>query len=219
SRERTGKGMAVEAPMFESLVSFMFTEHLNGYVFDPPIGTLRYDRVTSPHRRPYRTADGYVATLPYSTKHWDKILRFIGRDDLAEAAWVRDAATRSQRIGELYAVLAEAMTERTTSEWLSELKRMDIPCGPVNTLEDLLDDEHLKAVGFFQSQAHPSEGAVRATRQPLRFISAPEQPDQPAPRLGENARVILHEYGMDNDTIDELIAAGTLVIPGDDVVD
>lgn len=216
SRERTGQGMAVEAAMFESLASFMLAEHLSGHVFDPPLGTLRYDRVTSPHRRPYRTADGYIATLPYSGKHWQKVLQVIGRADLADADWVRDDAARSERIGELYAVLADAMPQRSTAEWLAELKRLDIPCGPVNRLEDLVADEHLHAVGFFQTAEHPSEGAITTLRQPLRFIDAPTQPDRPAPGLGGDGRAVLHEYGMDDTTIDALIAAGAMILPGDD---
>lgn len=216
SRERTGRGMAVEAAMFESLASFMLAEHLSGHVFDPPEGTLRYDRVTSPHRRPYRTADGYIATLPYSAKHWEKVLRVLGRDDLADADWVRDNSRRSERVGELYAVLAEAMPERTTEEWLAELRRLDIPCGPVNRLEDLIADKHLHAVGFFNPTTHPSEGALTSVRQPLRFVDAPTQTDRPAPRLGGDGRAVLHEYGMDDATIDALVASGAMILPGDD---
>ena len=215
SRERTGQGMAVEAAMFESLASFMLVEHLAGHVFEPPEGTLRYDRLTSPHRRPYRTADGHIAALPYSTRHWERFLRLIGRDDLAEADWVRNASARSQRIGELYAVLGEAMPARTSAEWLAEFRRLDIPCGPVNRLEDLLDDPHLAAVDFFQRVEHPSEGSINTLRQPLRFLDAPRRPDTPAPRLGIDGRSVLHDYGMDDATIDALVAAGALRLPNE----
>ncbi|GAB3678951.1 CaiB/BaiF CoA transferase family protein [Salinisphaera aquimarina] len=215
SRERTGQGLAVEAAMFESLASFMLAEHLSGYVFEPPIGTLRYDRVVSPHRKPYPTADGHIAALPYSTKHWEKFLRLIGRDDLANADWVRDASRRSERIGELYAVLGQATPERTTAEWLTEFKRLDIPCGPVNRLEDLIDDPHLRAVGFFQSTAHPTEGAVTTVRQPLRFAGAATRADRAAPRLGIDGRAVLHEYGMDDAAIDALVASGAMILPAE----
>ena len=215
SRERTGFGMAVEAAMFESLASFMLAEHLSGHVFEPPEGSLRYDRLTSPHRRPHRTADGYIAALPYSTKHWEKFLRMIGRDDLADADWVRDASKRSERIGELYSVLDKATPSRTSAAWLAEFKQMDIPCGPVNRLEDLLEDRHLKAVNFFQPVDHPTEGAITTVRQPLRFMDAPTVVDRPAPRLGIDGRQVLNEYGMDNAAIDALVAAGALILPGD----
>lgn len=217
SRARTGHGMAVEAPMFESLASFMLTEHLSGYVFNPPIGGLRYDRVVSPHRKPYPTADGYIAALPYSTKHWEKFLRLIGRDDLADAEWVRDASKRSERIGELYAVLGEATRKRATAEWLTEFKRLDIPCGPVYSLEDLLEDPHLKAVEFFQSIDHPTEGAITTVRQPLRFAGAATSNDRPAPRVGSDGRAVLKEYGMDDSAIDALVADGALILPEEDV--
>ncbi len=216
SRERTGQGMAVEAAMFESLASFMLAEHLSGYVFEPPLGTLRYDRVVSPHRRPYRTADGYLATLPYSAKHWEKVLRLIGRDDLADAGWVHDNAARSERIGELYAVLSENMPTRPTADWLAEFRRLDIPCGPVNRLEDLIDDAHLRAIGFFQRTEHPTEGMLTTMRHPLRFPDAPATADLPAPQLGVDGRRVLYKYGIDDAAIDALIDSGAMILPGDD---
>nr|WP_280522544.1 CoA transferase [Alloalcanivorax xenomutans] len=85
-----------------------------------------------------------------------------------------------------------------------------MPCGPVNTLEDLLADPHLRAVGFFQQVDHPSEGKLLATRHPLRFINAPTQPDRPAPRLGNDSRAVLREAGFTDSAIDALRAQGVV---------
>lgn len=217
ARERTGRGLSVEAPMFESLVSFVFAEHLSGHTFRPPLGSLRYDRLMSPHRKPYATADGYIAVLPYSTKHWARFLQLTKHPDLAHAEWVRDAAMRSERIDELYAIVAETMPRQTTARWLEELEKLDIPCGPVNTLEDLLEDPHLRAVDLFQQVDHPSEGAVNAIRQPLSFKGIEQAPDRMAPRLGENGRAVLEEYGLTPTQIQHLIDTGVITVPEDHV--
>lgn len=213
ARERGGQGGAVETPMFESMVSFLMAEHLGGHVFDPPLGGLRYQRVMSPHRRPYRTADGYIAVLPYATKHWQSFFRLVGEETLAGEAWLADASQRSERVGELYQALAEAMPSRTTAEWLAALKPLDIPCSPVNRLENLLDDPHLTAVRFFRRVEHPSEGALTSLRHPLRFPGAEEQPDLPAPALGQQGAEILGEHGFSAEEIEQLVNAGVLV-PG-----
>jgi crotonobetainyl-CoA:carnitine CoA-transferase CaiB-like acyl-CoA transferase len=190
--------------MFESLVSFLFAEHLSGHVFRPPLDTLFYERVVTPFRRPYRTADGFIVLLPYSTRHWERFLTLVGREDLAAADWVCDSSLRSERIGELYQVIAETMPRHTSADWLRMLKEIDIPCGPVNTLEDLLSDPHLQAVDFFQNVDHPTEGPITAIRHPIRYLGAREKPDIPAPALDQDAAAILAEAGVDEQTIAEL---------------
>jgi crotonobetainyl-CoA:carnitine CoA-transferase CaiB-like acyl-CoA transferase len=70
-RERTGEGQAIEVPMFESMVSFVMTEHLWGQSFVPPLDKAGYVRLMASHRRPYKTSDGlYLAVLPYWDNHW-----------------------------------------------------------------------------------------------------------------------------------------------------
>lgn len=180
---RTGKGCVIEAPMFEGLVSFLMAEHLSGERFRPRLGGLGYRRLLSEHRRPYRTQDGYISVLPYNAKHWSSFLRCVDRCDLAEADWVLNAAQRSERIGELYAVVSRVMPTRPTNEWIEILRGLDIPCTPVNSMEDLLSDQHLADVGLFQDLEHPSEGPLRAIRSPFWVVGAEEKPDTPAPAL------------------------------------
>lgn len=213
ARERTQRATSVEMPMFESMVSFLLAEHLSGHTFEPPVGGLRYDRVMLAHRRPYRTADGYIAVLPYAAKHWRNFLNLVGREDLAQAEWMGDATQRSERTAELYAVLAEVMPSRTTAQWLNALKALDVPCGPVNSLEDLLDDSHLQAVGFFRTTEHPTEGTLITTRHPLRFPETSSEPDRPVSALGANGREILLESGFQEAEIQALIDAGALLEP------
>jgi crotonobetainyl-CoA:carnitine CoA-transferase CaiB-like acyl-CoA transferase len=69
-RLKTGAGVCIEAPMLESMTAFLMSEHLAGHSLVPPEGELGYSRMMSKHRQPYRTRDGYLAILPYSTRHW-----------------------------------------------------------------------------------------------------------------------------------------------------
>ncbi|MGU3493936.1 CaiB/BaiF CoA transferase family protein [Xanthobacteraceae bacterium A53D] len=172
-RATSGRGQAVEVPMFETTVSFLMVEHLAGLTYRPPEGPAGYARLLTPHRRPYATSDGYIAALPYSRAHWQAFFAFAGRADwAAEVADLSDSA-RAARVGELYARLGECLAERTSAEWLAALEALDIPCAPVNSLEALLDDPHLKAVGLFQAAQHPTEGEVLSVRPPVRFSATP----------------------------------------------
>lgn len=178
---RTGKGCLIEAPMFEGVVSFLMAEHLAGETFRPPLADIGYKRLLSEHRKPFPTKDGHIGVLPYNGKHWASFLSFVGRNDLADADWVQDSASRSENIGELYAIVSAVMPERTTADWLNILHELDIPCTPVNSLRDLLSDSHLTDVELFQDVEHPTEGALKAIRSPFWVDGAAEHPDTPAP--------------------------------------
>lgn len=182
-QRRTGQGCHIEAPMFEGMVSFLLSEHLHGETFRPAEGSMGYDRITSPMRKPFATQDGYISALPYTTRNWVAFLNLVDRGDLAAADWVRDPEARSQRITELYAVIEAAMPTRTTAEWLVALRDIDVPATVVNMLGDLLTDPHLAEVGMFQDITHPTEGALRSVRAPFWIDDAEPLPDAPAPAV------------------------------------
>ncbi|HEX5649319.1 MAG TPA: CoA transferase [Steroidobacteraceae bacterium] len=213
-RARTGEGCCIEAPMFESTVSFLMSEQLGGATFEPPLGPTGYDRLAAPNRRPYRTRDGFMAILPYTTTHWVAFFELIGQPEFAHSPRVQDPGLRSQSADALYALIAAAAPSRTSDEWLQELRARDIPCSRVNSVGDLLSDPHLRATGFFREYDHPTEGRLRDTRSPFRLHEEAERDDRPAPRTGAQSREILRECGYDDAEIDRLVATSIVADAG-----
>jgi crotonobetainyl-CoA:carnitine CoA-transferase CaiB-like acyl-CoA transferase len=194
-RERSGLGQAIEVPMFETVVSFNLIEHLAGETFFPAEHSMGYERVLSPHRKPYATRDGYLGLMPYTSAHWKRFFEIAGRPEMADDPRVTDAATRSKHVGELYGILSEVVAQRTTAEWVELLKDADIPMTPVSTPEDLLHDPHLEQLEFFKRVEHPSEGEIRTIGIPVRFSRTPGSVRCLAPGLDENRDEILDELG------------------------
>jgi crotonobetainyl-CoA:carnitine CoA-transferase CaiB-like acyl-CoA transferase len=192
-RERSGRGQAIEVPMFETMVSFILIEHMAGETFCPAQEGMGYQRVLSEHRKPYRTKDGHIGLLPYTGEQWARFFEAAGRPEMAADPRVTDPALRSRKIAELYGLLAEIVVERTTAEWVELLQAADLPITPVLSPEDLLDDEHLQALGFFQREEHPTEGEVRTIGIPVRFSRTPGDVRRLAPRLNEHREEILME--------------------------
>jgi formyl-CoA transferase len=203
-RERTGEGQMVEVPMLETLTAFVGVEHLGGLAFDPPAGKPGYDRLR--HRKPVQTADGWMTLLPYTAEHWRKFFTAAGRTELIEALGVDNPVTRNANIDRVYAATAEIARTRSTAEWLALCETLDIPATAFTALADLPEHPHLKAVGMFQTMAHPSEGPVRTTRPPTRFAATPANIRRLAPRLGEHSAEILEELGYDAAAIRDLAA-------------
>ncbi|MGH7048362.1 MAG: CaiB/BaiF CoA transferase family protein [Stellaceae bacterium] len=213
-RERTGEGQEVEVPMLETMTAFVMAEHLGGLTFDPPLGPPGYSRMLTPDRRPYRTLDGHICVLPYTDRHWRDFFRLAGRPELADDPRLADAQTRSRHVGELYALVAECLLGNTTAHWLAELKTADIPCGPVNQLAELPQDEQLAAVDFFPVSEHPSEGRIRTVRPPVRFSAANCGLRYPAPLLGQHSREVLREAGLAESEIEDLLARRIAIAAG-----
>lgn len=205
-RERTGKGGYVEIPMFESMVAFNMVEHLYGQHFIPPRGEAGYPRVLTRWRRPFRTSDGYICMLPYTDQHWRRFFVETGKPKLAGDARFATIAARTQNIVELYTIAGEAIAQRATAQWLEACARLEIPATPVKSLDDLIDDEHLRATGFFVTMNDAHMGDLRFPGLPILFDGKRAEIRMPA-RLGADTREVLTEAGLDEAAIDELLAA------------
>jgi crotonobetainyl-CoA:carnitine CoA-transferase CaiB-like acyl-CoA transferase len=208
---KTGRGQRIEVPMFETMVAFTMPEHVAGMTFDPPQGGAGYSRVINPERRPYRTKDGYLCVLPYTTAQWLRFFHLIGRDDLAQDPLLADPMERSKRFRELYALIDEAMPKRTTDEWVEALLASDILFGKVNTPDDLLRDPHLAALNMFPVVQHPTEGPLRLIGFPIELSDTPNQLRRLPPRLGQHSREVLLELGYSDAELAALQHCGTLV--------
>ena len=196
-RERSGKGQAIEVPMFETIVSFTLLEHMAGATFVPTEQAMGYERVLSPNRKPYRTRDGYIGLLPYTTAQWQRFFKAAGENALAADPRVNDPATRSRNINFLYAELARIVALRTTAEWVELLKDADIPMTPVREPKDLLEDPHLGALDFFHRATHPTEGELRTIGIPVTFSRTPGSIRTLAPKLGEHTQEVV-DAGVPN---------------------
>lgn len=195
-RERGGGGSTIEVPMFETMVEFAFVEHMAGFAFEPPLGPPVFSRVTNAHRRPYRTKDGHACILPYSDRNWQDFFAFTGRTEFADDPRFATLPERVLHIEELYALVAEEARKRTTGEWIAFCDEASIPAMPVLSLEELPEDPHLRAVGFFRTEEHPTEGPYRGMRRPVNFEGEPFRVRRHAPRLGEHTDEILAELGI-----------------------
>ncbi|MCW5612634.1 MAG: CoA transferase [Rubrivivax sp.] len=208
---RTGQGQALEVPMFESLAQGVLGDHLMGHSFDPPLGPPGYPRHLSPDRRPFRTLDGWLCAFLISDGQWRAVLERLGQPELMQDPRFASLQARTEHSREVYAWLDATFRTRSTEQWLALLGEADVPAGPLHTLESLLEDPHLNAVGFFQRLEHPTEGTLVTLRPPSRWSRTPAEVRLPPPRLGEHSAELLAQSGYSEADIDALVAAGVTV--------
>jgi len=213
-RQRTGEGQFVEVPMLESFTSFLMAEHLYGRSFVPPTGHAGYTRVLNPNRRPFKTQDGFLAILPYSDAQWGTFFELGGRPGVMAEERFATFAARTRNIQALYALIEEVSASRTTDEWLGLLADANIPAMRINSLDDVENDPHLAATGFFAPRTHPTEGPYKTMAPPVRFSASPGSIRSDAPRLGADTRDVLREAGFSDAEIDDMASKGAFGTSG-----
>jgi crotonobetainyl-CoA:carnitine CoA-transferase CaiB-like acyl-CoA transferase len=204
-RERTGVGQEIHLPMMETILSFALVEHLSHGTLGEPEKGLGYARMQTPHRRPYATKDGYISVIAHSNAQWGKLFEAMGVGDLINDKRFNSVTARSANIDAVYATLTEGMKQRTTDEWLAELRPADIPCGKANGLGDLFTEPYLTETGYFERHEHPVEGPVVIPAIPARFSKTPPNIHRPWPTLGQHTREVLAEAGFSEAEIEGIV--------------
>jgi crotonobetainyl-CoA:carnitine CoA-transferase CaiB-like acyl-CoA transferase len=185
---------------------------MGGLSFDPPLDQGGYRRLLSRSRKPFATADGYLGAVVYTDQQWQRFKAIVGDcDSLADPDFDNFTA-RQARTDEVNRRLAEIFKTRTTAEWQKLLNAADIPCMPLHSLTSIMDDPHLKAVGFFESSEHPVEGAVRTMRVPSTWSASQPEHSGPAPVLGQDTEDVLREVGYSEEEITSLVADGSIAV-------
>jgi crotonobetainyl-CoA:carnitine CoA-transferase CaiB-like acyl-CoA transferase len=192
-RARTGKGCSIEVPMAETMAAFNMVEHLSGHTFEPHLGSFSYNRIRTPHRKPRKTTDGWIVILPYSDDNWQQFWTFGERPDYLDDERFATQSKRVDHADALYSLLDGIIAMKSTVEWLGFCAEHSIPASEVIELEHLGDDPHFAAVELIRSDVHPTEGAYRYVRDPIRIDGTTAPLRHHAPRLGADTDAILGE--------------------------
>lgn len=195
-RNRTGEGQYVEVPMLETFTGYIMAEHLHGQTFVPARGKFGHPTTITPHRRPYKTKDGYIVIMPANRDGSNRFLEMGGFPDPYNSERFLSAPDGRARVTAYYGMMEEAALKYTTDEWMTICAEASIPAMRANRLEDLFDDPHFAATGFFETRELPDGlGAYRSMKPGLKFSKSPASVRREPPRLGQDTDAVLAEIG------------------------
>lgn len=210
-RTRTGEGQAIEIPMFENIVKSVFEEHMYLKTFDPPLGPTGDPRLLDTEARPLPTKDGWICIAGNTDGQAFAIFDAIGKPELKTDSRFNSVAARFKNTPEYFRIRAEGLRQKTTVEWLKIFDATDVPAMPFQTLDELMQDPHLRDIGFFNLIEHPTEGRIRNMRLPNKLSGGVRRDFRPAPKIGEHSIEILREAGYDDAAIEAMVASSATV--------
>jgi crotonobetainyl-CoA:carnitine CoA-transferase CaiB-like acyl-CoA transferase len=195
-KERTGEGQYVAVPMLETFTGFIMAEHLYGETFIPATGHFGHTTTITPYRRPYRTADGWLAVLPANRAQSARFMELGGLAGAYESERFTSRASGKERVAEYYAMMDEAAAAHTTAQWMALCANHAIPAMRANTPDEIFADPQLSET-LFEDRQLEGEGTYRAMRPGLRFSRTPVAIRRDPPPLGRDTNEVLAELGGD----------------------
>ena len=206
-RTKTGHGQHVDTSLVEAGIALSVweaTEYFSGAAIPEPMGSAH--RMIAPYQA-IRCADGYITLGTANDRLFHRLCELLGH---AEWADHQDYVNNTTRVRNRVALAAqiEAITVRhPRRHWLSVLEEREIPCGPINTYEEVMSDPQIQARQMVVDTDHPTLGRVRTLGTPLKMSDTPLVTGRPAPLLGEHTEQVLQEAGFTPDEIAALYRA------------
>lgn len=210
SSRQTGVGCDVDANLMDTAIA-MLNYHSIWYLnrgLEPRRAANSAHAVLVPCQN-FRTKDGYMAVFVAKDKFWVELCKGMDRPDLGSDARYRTIEDRFNNKAALLPLLEEIFASRTNAEWTERLAGK-VPCAPVRSIAEALDDPVLAGQDMIWEVPHPEFGAVREVGCPVR-ISEGTPPKRSASALGGDTEDVLGKYiGCSAQEIEELRGAGVI---------
>jgi len=209
AREKTGEGQHIRLSMLDAMLSLFWPEGMAGLTYaDQEFDVRKYQGAMD---LIYETQDRFITAGAISDKEWQGMCRALNREDLIEHPNFKTAQGRFTHNSERKEITAEEIKKWSSEEILARFDQEGVPCAPIIDRSELLAHEQVVANGSVDRLYFDEFGEVRQARHPARFDKTPARVSRPAPRLGEHGREILEALGYDNEAIESLISAGTVL--------
>lgn len=208
ARERTQEGQQVDTSLFEAGIAFEVweaVEYFHTGRTSAPTGSAH--RLGAPYQA-FRCADGHFTVGADSPRHWPVFCVLLGIPELIEHPHFATNDDRLENLNELVRLVEEQTVHHSREHWLTELERVGIPAGPINTVPEALADPQTLARDMVQEVTSPTLGTLRALGPPVKLSATPATIRTAAPRLGEHTEEVLREVGMTEGEIARLKEQG-----------
>ena len=206
-RETSGEGQWIQTSLLQAQV-FMLDFQAARWLVDREVPRQAgNNHPTSIPTGVFATADGHINVAVAGQEIWRRFCRAIGHEELTRNPAYAEPADRSNNRDALNAELAAILRHASSAHWIELLNEAGVPCGPINTIDQVFADPQVRHLGLAQAVHSHERGDIELVGQPIVMSRTPSHIRTPPPLMGEHTDEILHELGYADERIAELRAA------------
>ncbi|MBM3568825.1 MAG: CoA transferase [Alphaproteobacteria bacterium] len=210
-RNLSGHGCLIDLSMFDAQASLLTIAAARWFALGEVPGRSGTEHPGRVPSAAFRCADDKWLHITGSDQHWQPLCAALGLDALAADAALAKNAERVRQRERVMAGLREACARRKRAEVLAALEAREVPCGPVNAVDETLSDPHIRARGVVGRFDHPTVGRFPALALPIKFAGYRDPEIGRPPLLGEHTEPVLTEFfGFDASDFARLRKAGAI---------
>jgi CoA:oxalate CoA-transferase len=216
-RERSGVGQAVDISMLDCQLAVLENSIMRYFVTGEVPGPLGTRHPSATPFQAFPTSDGHIViALAFGEENqWGLLCAMLGVPELIDDARFETGPRRTRNHAELEPLLNQAFRKRTTAEWYADFLAAGIPCGPVNNVQQAVEDEHVRARGSIKPVTHHTAGTIPIADTPVRLSRSETGIKGPPPDMGADTASVLEEWlGMSAAEVEALAAAKVVATSG-----
>jgi crotonobetainyl-CoA:carnitine CoA-transferase CaiB-like acyl-CoA transferase len=210
-RLRTGVGQMVDTSLFEAGIQQTYWQAAIYFATRESPGASGSAHILSAPYQAFQAKDGWLTIGGANQPNWQRLARVLGAPEWIEDARFLTNTQRMQNLDALVALMNEKLATKTAAEWIALLETAGVPCGPINSIAQMLEDPHALARDMVVELEHPKAGRTRAIGLPIKLSATPGKVARPAPLFGQHTREVLTEFGFGVAEIEDLIRSGAAV--------
>ncbi|AXE97905.1 CaiB/BaiF CoA transferase family protein [Paraburkholderia hospita] len=204
-RDRTGEGQYIDMALLDVQVAMLANMNSNFLASGKPPARWGNAHPNIVPYQTFQTSDSWIIVAVGNDGQFRKFVEAGKRADLADDDRFATNPERVRNRETLVPILAEMVRTRSKHEWIDALEAAGVPCGPINDLEEVFENEQVVARGMEVQLPHPSGGTVKLVRNPIRMSATPPEAQAHPPTLGEHTEAVLRDVlGYDDARIDAL---------------
>lgn len=207
-RERSGKGQMIDISMLDCQVAILENPVVRFFAGETPRPIGNTHPTISPTGG-FPTRDGYIILAIGNDQHWKVFCDSVGRPEWIDDPRFCSNAKRTENMATLRLLLEQLFADHETGYWLDLIAKAKIPCGPVNSIEQVVNDPQVQFRNMITAIDHPIAGQVRMSGIPIKLSRTPGGVMLPPPTLGQHSLEILKSHlQLDDEAIETLKRGG-----------